>query len=82
MAIVQEKRATGTAWFAAPVPLLALPGLALVDDVRALTVGTVQDLDEHDTTQLPWGYCASETLTEDSTSTPVRPLPLPLPVLY
>jgi len=80
--IVKQESTTRTALLSAAVPLLALPGLALVDDVRALTVGTMQDLDEHDTTQLPWGYCASETLTEDSTSTPVRHLPLPLPVLY
>ena len=37
------------------VPLLALTGLAMADNIRALTVGTVQDLDDHDTTQSHWG---------------------------
>ena len=48
MAIVQEKRATGTVWFAASVPLLALPGLAVTDNIRPLAVGTVENLDDHD----------------------------------
>ena len=48
MAIVQEKRATGTAWFAAPVPLLALPGLAVADNIGPLAVGAVENLDDHD----------------------------------
>jgi hypothetical protein len=80
--IFKQESTTRTALLSAAVPLFALPGLAMVDDVRALTVGTVQDLDEHDATQSPWGYCASETITADSTSTPLRHLPLPLPVLY
>ena len=48
VAIVQQKGATSTALFAAAVPLLPLPGLAMSDDVGPLTVGTVQDLENHD----------------------------------
>src|SRR5215510_3492879 len=48
----------------------------MADEVGPLTVGTVQDLEDHDATQSRWGYSASETLTEHSTSTPVRHLPL------
>jgi hypothetical protein len=39
--IVQEEGATRAAFFSAAVPLLALPGLAMADDIRAVTVGTV-----------------------------------------
>src|SRR5262249_51397088 len=35
----------------AAVPLLALPSLAMADDIGALTVGTVQNLKHHDATQ-------------------------------
>ena len=52
MAIVQEKCTACTAWFAAPVPLLALAGLAMSDNIRPLAVGTVEDLDDHDVTPL------------------------------
>src|SRR2546428_9324835 len=76
VAIVQQESTTRTALRSAAVPLLALPGLAMADYVSALTVGTVQDLDNHDATQLPWGSCASETLNEDSLSTPLRHLPM------
>ena len=51
VAIVQQKRATGTALFAAAIPLLPLPGLAMADDVGPMTVGTVQDLENHDGTR-------------------------------
>ena len=76
VAIVQQEGATGTAWLAAAVPLLALPSLAMADNIRAVTVGTVEDLDNHDTTRSRWGYSALETLVENSTSTPVRHLHL------
>jgi hypothetical protein len=36
--------------------LLALPGLAMADNIRALTVGAVEHLDDHDVTQLYGGY--------------------------
>ena len=39
--LVQQERATGTALLAAPVPLLALSGLAMADNICAVTVGTV-----------------------------------------
>jgi len=50
MAIGQEKRATGAAAFTAPVPLLALSGLAMADDICPVAVGTVEDVDDHDST--------------------------------
>src|SRR5262249_15805890 len=75
VAIVQEERATRTAVLAAPVPLLALPGVAMADDVGPVTVRTVQDLENHDTTRSRWGYSVTETRREHSTSTPVRHLP-------
>src|SRR5262249_44714946 len=75
VAIVQQEGATGTALLAAAVPLLALPGLAMADNIRAVTVGTVEDLEHHDATRSRWGYSALETLRENSTSTPVRHLP-------
>jgi predicted glycosyltransferase len=49
--IVQQKSAAGTVLLSAAVPLLALPGLAMPDNISALTVGTVQDLHDHDATR-------------------------------
>ena len=66
--------APGTAVFAAPVPLLALPGLTMADDIGPLTVRTVQDLENHDATRSRWGYSVSETFRESSISTPLRNL--------
>jgi hypothetical protein len=51
VAIVQQKGTTGTALLAAPIPLLALPGLAMTDNIRPLAVGTVEDLENHDATR-------------------------------
>jgi hypothetical protein len=76
VARVQQKGAPGTALLAAAVPLLALTGLAMADNIRAVTVGTVEDLEHHDATRLRWGYSVSETLIEHSTSTPLRHLPV------
>jgi hypothetical protein len=73
--IVQQKGATGTTVFAAPVSLLALPGLTMADDIGPVTVRTVQGLENHDTTQSRWGYSVAETCRESSTSTPLRHLP-------
>jgi len=53
--IVQEKGTTGTGLLAAAVPWLALPRLALADHSRAVTVGTMQDLKDHEATQLSEG---------------------------
>ena len=75
VAIVQQEDATGTTLLAAAVPLLALPGLAVADNIRAVTVETGEDLENHDATRLRWEYLALETLRENSTSTPVRHLP-------
>ena len=50
--IVQEEGTTGTGLLAAVVPLLALPCLAMADNIRAVTVGTMQDLKDHEATQL------------------------------
>src|SRR6266853_1331156 len=44
------------------VPLLALTGVAMADDVAPLPGRTVQDLHEHDATRSRWGSSASETL--------------------
>jgi len=41
----------------------------------AVPVRTVQDVEDHDASPWPWGAGPAETLTEESTSTPVRPLP-------
>ena len=75
IALVQQEGATSTASLAAPVPLLALPGLAMADNIRTVAMGTVQDLENHDVTRSRWGCSAAETLIENSTSTPVRHLP-------
>ena len=74
VAIVEQESTTRTALLLASVPLLALPGLAMADDVGPVTVRTVQDLENHNTTRSRLEYKGSETLTEHSTSTPVRHL--------
>ena len=53
--IVQEESATGTALLAAAVSLLPLTGVAMADNICAVTVGTVQDLENHDATRSRWG---------------------------
>src|SRR5438093_12467672 len=77
IAIVQQEGATSTTLLAAPVPLLALSGLAMADNSRTLAVRTVQDLENHDVTRSCWRGSAAETLTENSISTPVRHLRSP-----
>src|SRR5262249_26845995 len=49
--IVQQKSAPSTAFFSAPVPLLAMPGLAMANDVGPVTVKTVQGLKNHNATR-------------------------------
>ena len=73
--VIQQERAPRTAVFSAPVPLLALPGLAMTNDVGPVTVRTVQDLENHDATRSRWGSSVAETRVERSTSTPVRHFP-------
>src|SRR5215813_13619305 len=46
----------------------------MADNVGSVTVGTVQDVENPHSTQSCWGYSASETLRENSASTPVRHL--------
>ncbi len=49
--LIQEAGTTGTLVLAAAIPWLPLAGLAMADDVGPLTVGTVQDLEDHDATR-------------------------------
>jgi hypothetical protein len=46
----------------------------MADNIRTVAVRTVQDLDNHDTTQASWGGSASEMFIEPSTSTLLRHL--------
>src|ERR1700730_7956329 len=48
--ILQEKRPAVIRARTAPIPLLALPGRAMSHNIRALTVGAVQYLENHETT--------------------------------
>ena len=54
--ILQQECATRTPLLAAAVALLTLPGLTMADNIRALAVGAVEHLDDHDVTQL-YGGC-------------------------
>jgi hypothetical protein len=56
--------------------LLALPSLAMADNIGALAIGTVQHLNNHDATRSHWRFAALATLKENSTSTPVGHLRL------
>ena len=80
IAIVQQEGATSTAVLAAPIPLRALTGVAMANNIRTLAVGTVQDVENHDATRSRWGCSAAETFIKNSTSTPVRHLPSGKPV--
>jgi ABC-type transport system substrate-binding protein len=71
VAIVQEEGTAGAGVLAAAVSLLALPRLAMADNIRAVTVGTMQDLKDHEATQSSWGCGAAVTHPEDNTSTPL-----------
>src|SRR5262249_17857700 len=55
VAILQQERTPRAAFFSAPVPLLALPGLAMAHNVGPVTVRTVQDLENHEATRSRWG---------------------------
>src|SRR5262245_19139187 len=77
--VVQQQCATGTEVLAAAIPLLALPRLAMADNIGPVTVGTRQDLKDHETTRSSGGYCAAKTPREPSTSTPVLHLPVSPP---
>src|SRR5262245_26684771 len=66
----------------APIPLLALPCRAMSHEIRALTVGTVEDLDHHDATLSRWGFSASTTFDKSSRSTPLEHLPMLLRMTF
>jgi hypothetical protein len=52
IAIVQKKCVSPSlSALSAPVALLALTGVAVSDDISALAMGTMQDLDDHDVTR-------------------------------
>ena len=60
--IVQQKRASSPlSTRPAAVALLDLTGGVVSDNISALAVGAVQDLDNHDVTRLAWG--CSDRLT-------------------
>jgi hypothetical protein len=46
--VVQQKRPADTGLLAAAVALLALPGLAMADTIRVVTVRTMEDLEDHE----------------------------------
>ena len=75
VALVQEEGTTDTVLLAAAVALLPLPSLAMADNICPVTVGTVQELENHDATRSRWECLTSETLIEASTSTLLRHLP-------
>jgi len=72
IAIIEQESTTSTGLLSAPVPLLALTSCAMSYNIRTMAVGTVSDVDNHDTAQASWGGSASETFVEHSTSTPLR----------
>src|SRR5713101_2597619 len=69
--ILQEKRPAVIRACTAPIPLLALPGRAMSHNIRALTVGAVQYLENHKTTHSRWSFSASHTCIKSSRSTPL-----------
>src|SRR5215813_6548556 len=76
VAIFQEKCAP-TPFEALPtaIPLLALPRHAMAHNIRALTVGAVKYLKNHESTLVCWSFSASRPRIEDSRSTPLKHLP-------
>src|SRR5215831_18262276 len=73
--ILQQEGATRTTLLAAAVALLALTGLPMADNIRALTVGAVQDLDDHCASPSCGCLDSSHLGIDRSTSTPLRHLP-------
>ena len=70
------------ALLAAAVPWLTLPGRAMADARWAWPGGTGQHWQEPAVPQWLCGDCPSETLTEDSTATPLEHLPREYSVIY
>src|SRR5882724_4456434 len=73
--IRQEKRASVIRARPAPISLLPLPCRAVPHNIRALTVGTMENLAYHAATRSRWGFSASTTFDESSRSTPLEHLP-------
>src|SRR5215468_8100914 len=76
--ILQQEGATCTTLLAAAVALLALTGLPMADNIRALTVGAVQDLDDHCASLSCGCFDSSHLGIDRSTSTPLRHLRHPV----
>src|SRR5215468_5298351 len=57
------------------IPLLALPCQAMAHNIRAVTVGAVKYLKNHESTLVCWSFSASRPRIEDSSSTPLKHLP-------
>src|SRR5215470_14400963 len=76
VAIFQEKCAPAP-FEALPtaIPLLALPRHAMAHNIRALTVGAVKYLKNHESTLVCWSFSAARPRIEDSRSTPLKHLP-------
>src|SRR5262249_18539422 len=56
------------------IPLLALPRHAMAHNIRALTVGAVKHLKNHESTLVCWSFSAARPRIEDSRSTPLKHL--------
>jgi|SRR6266581_1125862 len=74
ISIRQEKRAPVIWARTAPIPLLALPRHAMSYHIRAVTVGAVQYLKNHESTLSCWSFSASHPRIKDSRSTPLEHL--------
>jgi hypothetical protein len=72
--ILQQEGATRTALLTTAVALLALTGLPMADNISALTVGAVQDLDDHCASLSCRCFGSSHLGIDRSTSTPLRHL--------
>src|SRR5215813_6220000 len=76
VAICQEKCAPAPfETLPTAIPLLALPRHAMAHNIRALTVGAVKHLKNHESTLVCWSFSTSRPRIEDSRSTPLKHLP-------
>src|SRR5215471_11501068 len=75
VAIFQEKCAPAPCEaLPTAIPLLALPRHAMAHNIRALTVGAVKYLKNHESTLVCWSFSAARPRIEDSRSTPLKHL--------
>src|SRR5215831_21097399 len=75
VAIFQEKCAPAPCEaLPTAIPLLVLPRHAMAHNIRALTVGAVKYLKNHESTLICWSFSASRPRIEDSTSTSLKHL--------